>query len=311
MLAGLKNDERTQLGLEGYSVKNLHYLNQGDTRVDQVLDAQRFAQWRSSLAVLGIPLMDVLRVLSAILLLGNVEFYNNDSFEVDLSHGQEEMETVARLLGVSKTLLWQGITTRTHTVRGQPVKSVSDANSVIFFFFAVFENRSKTFTLQCNTTRNALAKALYCRTLATIVRRANSMRKFGGSSMSTGSSGSALDHEVASHHCSTVGTSGSRKSSKSMALLNSAIKHATHSFIGILDMFGFEDSKPSQLEQLCINLCSETMQHFYNTHIFKASIESCREEGITSDVSIDYFDNVPCIDLISSLVSICCNLFRF
>ena len=95
-----------------------------------------------------------------------------------------------------------------------------------------------------------------------------------------------------------------------MALLNSAIKHATHSFIGILDMFGFEDSKPSQLEQLCINLCSETMQHFYNTHIFKASIESCREEGITSDVSIDYFDNVPCIDLISSLVRVFNNLFR-
>ena len=68
-------------------------------------------------------------------------------------------------------------------------------------------------------------------------------------------------------------------------------------------MFGFEDSKPSQLEQLCINLSSETMQHFYNTHIFKSSIESCREEGIASDVVIDYIDNVPCIDLISSLVS--------
>ena len=133
MLAGLKTEERSQLGLEGYNVKNLHYLNQGDTRTDQVMDAQRFAHWRSSLAILGIPLMDVLRVLSAILLLGNVEFYNNaDSFEVDLS-GQEELETVARLLGVSKTLLWQGITTRTHTVRGQPVKSVSDANSVTLF----------------------------------------------------------------------------------------------------------------------------------------------------------------------------------
>ena len=90
-----------------------------------------------------------------------------------------------------------------------------------------------------------------------------------------------------------------------MALLNHALKHATDGFIGILDMFGFEDSKPSQLEQLCINLCSETMQHFYNTHIFKSSIESCREEGITYDVTIDYVDNVPCIDLISSLVS--CN----
>ena len=145
MLAGLKNDERAQLGLEGYSVKNLHYLNQGDTRVDQVLDAQRFAQWRSSLAVLGIPLMDVLRVLSAILLLGNVEFYNNDSFEVDYLSGQEEMETVARLLGVSKTLLWQGITTRTHTVRGQPVKSVSDANSVKLFFSQYLKIVQKSF----------------------------------------------------------------------------------------------------------------------------------------------------------------------
>ena len=101
-----------------------------------------------------------------------------------------------------------------------------------------------------------------------------------------------------------MGTAGSRKSSKSMALLNSAVRHATtDGFIGILDMFGFEDSKPSKLEHLCINLCSETMQHFYNTHIFKSSIESCREEGICSEVSIDYVDNVPCIDLISSLVS--------
>jgi dachs protein len=61
--------------------------------------------------------------------------------------------------------------------------------------------------------------------------------------------------------------------------------------------------QPSQLEQLCINLCAETMQHFYNTHIFKASIESCREEGIISAWEVEYIDNVPCIDLISSLVS--------
>lgn len=57
-----------------------------------------------------------------------------------------------------------------------------------------------------------------------------------------------------------------------------------------------------QLEHLCINLCAETMQHFYNTHIFKSSIESCRDEGIQCDVEVDYVDNVPCIDLISSLV---------
>ena len=167
--------------------------------------------------------------------------------------------------------------------------------------------------------------------------------------------------QVASHHASTVGTAGSKKSAKSMALLNNAVRHATDGFIGILDMFGFEDGKPSKLEQvdkisfifqkkifdkfnkvmhlwhwtqemsifslpfllcsiviyirtltifiqkflfqLCINLCAETMQHFYNTHIFKSSVESCREEGIQLDVSVEYVDNVPVIDLISSLVS--------
>ena len=88
-----------------------------------------------------------------------------------------------------------------------------------------------------------------------------------------------------------------------MAILNKALRVTTEGFIGILDMFGFEDSKPSQLEQLCINLCSETMQHFYNTHVFKSSIESCREEGIALDVVVDYVDNVPVIDLISSLVN--------
>lgn len=44
------------------------------------------------------------------------------------------------------------------------------------------------------------------------------------------------------------------------------------------------------------------MQHFYNTHIFKASIESCRDEGVRPDIEIDFVDNVPCIDFISSLV---------
>ena len=29
--------------------------------------------------------------------------------------------------------------------------------------------------------------------------------------------------------------------------------------------------KVNQLEQICVNLCSETLQHFYNTHIFKSA----------------------------------------
>ena len=77
----------------------------------------------------------IIRVLSAILLMGNVEFaprLGDESFDVEV-FGKEELSKVARLLGISSTMLWQGITTRTHTIKGQPVRSMSDANTVKYF----------------------------------------------------------------------------------------------------------------------------------------------------------------------------------
>jgi len=320
MLAGLSTEERRQLGLEGLDARTLGYLSRGDTRslsADETSqESARFAEWRSCLAVLGIPFMDVVRVLAAILLLGNVSFESRggeDAFDVEIT-GNDALDAAASLLGAPSTLLCQGLISRTHAVRGQPVRAMSDSNLVRFL------NSSTTLTLmlinhciclQCNATRDSLAKALYCRTVATIVRRANSLRSRPLGTVSSDSNESASlhhnQHETASARGgapSTVGTAGSRRSARSMALLNTAVRHATDGFIGILDMFGFEDGKPSQLEHLCVNLCAETMQHFYNTHIFKSSIESCREEGITLDVSVDYVDNVPVIDLISSLVKL-------
>lgn len=221
-------------------------------------------------------------MLAAVLLLGNVQFIDGKGLEVDVK-GETELNAVAGLLGVSGAALFRGLTSRTHNARGQLVKSVCDAN-------------------MSNMTRDCLAKALYCRTVATIVRRANSLKRLGSTLGTLSSDSNESVHnqaEVTSQHASTIG--GTNAGSKSMAALNNAVKHATDGFIGILDMFGFEDPKLSQLEHLCINLCAETMQHFYNTHIFKSSIESCRDEGINCEVEVDYVDNVPCIDLISSL----------
>lgn len=186
-------------------------------------------------------------------------------------------------MGVPPSALFRGLTTRTHNARGQLVKSVCDAN-------------------MSNMTRDSLAKALYCRTVATIVRRANSLKRLGSTLGTLSSDSNESVHnqaDAASQHASTIG--GGNSGSKSMAALNNAVRHATDGFIGILDMFGFEEPRPAQLEHLCINLCAETMQHFYNTHIFKSSVESCRDEGIMCDTEVDYVDNVPCIDLISSL----------
>lgn len=214
-------------------------------------------------------------------LIPNTFVVSFQGLEVDVK-GESELNAVAGLLGVPPSSLFRGLTTRTHNSRGQLVKSVCDAN-------------------MSNMTRDSLAKALYCRTVATIVRRANSLKRLGSTLGTLSSDSNESVHnqgDMASQHASTI---GGNSGSKSMAALNNAVRHATDGFIGILDMFGFEEPRPAQLEHLCINLCAETMQHFYNTHIFKSSVESCRDEGIMCDTEVDYVDNVPCIDLISSL----------
>ncbi|KAH8334203.1 hypothetical protein KR059_007456, partial [Drosophila kikkawai] len=282
MLAGLNREERQKLHLEGYSPANLRYLR-GDSAQNEQEDAVRFQAWKTCLGILGIPFLDVVRVLAAVLLLGNVQFIDSGGLEVDVK-GETELNSVSSLLGVPPAALFRGLTTRTHNVRGQLVKSVCGDGDA-------------------NMTRDCLAKALYCRTVATIVRRANSLKRLGSTLGTLSSDSNESVHnqaDAASQHASTIG--GGNAGSKSMAALNNAVRHATDGFIGILDMFGFEEPSPhAHLEHLCINLCAETMQHFYNTHIFKSSVESCRDEGIVCDTEVDYVDNVPCIDLISSL----------
>lgn len=74
MLAGLSREERIKLNLQGYSTTNLRYLQGGDTQQNENEDAARFQAWKNCLSILGIPFLDVVRVLAAVLLLGNVQF---------------------------------------------------------------------------------------------------------------------------------------------------------------------------------------------------------------------------------------------
>ncbi|CAH2091548.1 unnamed protein product [Euphydryas editha] len=284
MLAGLTSDERSQLHLDGYTANDLRYLASSHPRRPEAEDGARFHAWKSCLGVLGIPFLDVLRVLAAVLLLGNVHFTDNAEGTAE-PNGEAELVAAGSLLGVGAAALMRGLGTRCapRAGRGQARAPASAAAAA--------------------GARDALAKALYCRTVATIVRRANSLKRLG-STLGTLSSDSneSVHQDVASRRASTAGGGArGRAGARSMAALNDAVRHATDGFVGILDMFGFEDSGPSRLEHLCANLCAETMQHFYNTHVFKSSAESCREEGVAGALEVEYVDNVPCIDLVSSL----------
>eukprot|EP00756_Hemistasia_phaeocysticola_P014368 Hpha_TRINITY_DN15334_c6_g1::TRINITY_DN15334_c6_g1_i1::g.90833::m.90833/K10357/MYO5; myosin V len=70
-------------------------------------------------------------------------------------------------------------------------------------------------------------------------------------------------------------------------------------WVGLLDIFGFEDFEVNSFEQLCINLANESLQCHYNEYIFSKDMDECRAEGI--DVAEVVFpDNTPCLQMISA-----------
>lgn len=83
-------------------------------------------------------------------------------------------------------------------------------------------------------------------------------------------------------------------------MVNSSIPFGSSvSFIGVLDIAGFEYFQVNSFEQFCINYCNEKLQQFFNDRILKEEQALYEKEGLNVK-KIDWTDNQDCIELIEA-----------
>ncbi|XP_022793061.1 unconventional myosin-XIX-like isoform X2 [Stylophora pistillata] len=82
-----------------------------------------------------------------------------------------------------------------------------------------------------------------------------------------------------------------------------ALPDSKHSFIGLLDIYGFENFQLNSLEQLCINYANEKLQQHFVYHFMKKQQEEYQKEGVDWTFQ-EFVDNRPCLNLIEGRTSV-------
>ncbi|XP_024127707.1 unconventional myosin-Vb [Oryzias melastigma] len=228
------------------AAERFFYTNQGgDTQVCGADDLSDMERTRNAFTVLGVQpeqQMEIFRILSGVLHLGNVRVQSSGRSS-DRSFIEVEDRSLAvfsKLLGVEGPQICHWLCHRRLAVGGEMlVKPVS--------------------AQQALEARDALAKHVYGQLFGWTVQRLNS----------------ALRSQ----------------------------RGKVKSFIGVLDIYGFETFDRNSFEQFCINYANEKLQQQFNRHVFHLE----QEEYVREELAwkrIEFSDNQLCISLMEGQLGV-------
>ncbi|KAF0685154.1 Aste57867_22925 [Aphanomyces stellatus] len=240
------------------AVASFRYLAQSQCtdRHDHVDDRVMYAQLCRAMASLG--LVDdndgVLRVLAAILHLGNVAFDGaapDDEVVHVTGHGQ---------VGVQPTPAARHALSSAAMLLGVPLQDLEAAMRTRTLFVAHEVKVLALSVAEACAVRDGLAKALYARLFEWLVHRMNQR----------------LAPAMPADGAPRVDT-----------------------WIGLLDVFGFEVFATNSFEQLCINFTNEMLHQKFLAHLFKHEAIEYGRQGLAWP-AVAFVDNQDCVDLFTA-----------
>ncbi|XP_007569232.1 unconventional myosin-Va [Poecilia formosa] len=226
--------------------EHFHYTKQGgEMQIPGTDDLSDLERTRSAFTVLGVQpeqQMELFRILSAVLHLGNVNIQASGR-SADRSYIDADDRSLAvfsKLLGVEGSQMAHWLCSRRLAVGGEMLVKPMTGQQAL-------------------EARDALAKHIYGQLFTWTVQRLNS----------------ALRSQ----------------------------KGKTKSFIGVLDIYGFETFDQNSFEQFCINYANEKLQQQFNRHVFHLEQEEYVREELAWN-RIEFSDNQECINLIEGPLGI-------
>ena len=224
-------------------------------------DATSFEETMTCLSQIGLTedeKSDVLGIVAAVLHIGNIEF------EVVKNEDKAQMtESSAESLKIACSLL------------GLDETKVSEAMLTKLLSVGGKTIHKPQDVGQASDKRDAFAKLVYSSLFVWLVNRINATLASEDALPAAKSSEDAMFSPKQSPYKPPIPTG----------------------FIGVLDIYGFENFDNNGFEQLLINYANEKLQRHFNRHLFEVEQSLYSSEGVDWTY-ITFNDNRPCLELI-------------